>query len=124
MWTWTFALIDASSAARGEQAHQRGHRFALHRTVDVPLVPAALDETRVSQHVEVVRERRAWHFHRFLDLTHRHFAFGSGEEDEDLQPRQMGESVEGFDMALVGLQLGEWERHHRIHTSISIKLPN
>ena len=27
----------------------------------------------------------------------------SGEKEEDLQPSQMGESVEGFDMALVGL---------------------
>jgi len=70
MWTWTFEPIDSSSTARGEQAHQRGHRFALHRIVDVPLVPAALDETRASQHVKMVRERRAWHFHRFLDLAH------------------------------------------------------
>src|SRR5437867_11370927 len=108
MWTWTFEPIDSSSAARGEQAHQRGHRFALHRIVDVPLVPAALDETRASQHVKMARERRAWHFDRFLDLAHSDFTFGSAAEAEDVQPRLMVESVEGFVVALVGLWVGEW----------------
>ena len=46
----------------------------------------------------------------------------SGEKEEDLQPSQMGESVEGRDMARVGLQLGEGERCHSLHTSIAIKI--
>src|SRR2546427_12274929 len=42
----------------------------------------------------------------------------SGEKEEDLQPSQMGESVEGRDMARVGLQLGEGERGSAVLTSI------
>ena len=55
MWTCTLAVMGTSSAAGGEQPDQGGRGVPPDRVVDVALFPAALDQARTPEDVEVVR---------------------------------------------------------------------
>src|SRR5262245_10283958 len=110
MWTWTFAVMAPSSAAGGEQPDQRGRGVPPNGVVDVALLAAALHQARAAQDVEVVRERGSGDLHRLLDLAGRDLARRAHEEEEHLQPREMGEGLEGLDVLLARLEPRQRER--------------
>src|SRR5206468_2779211 len=104
-------------AAGGEQAHQAGDALPLHRVVDVPFFLAALEEPGASQHVEMVRQSRAGNLDHLLNFSDRHLTAGLHQREEDLEATQMREGLEGFDVRLVGGQLGKRQASDDLHNS-------
>ena len=75
-----------------------------------------------AKQVEMVRERRPWDLDFGLDLAHRHLALGPNEHEEDLEPGQMRQGLEGLDMLLRGFQPTDRKWGHRFHISKSIEI--
>ena len=71
------------------------------------------------ERVEVVGERRPRDLELGLDLPGGHLARLADEEEEDLEPGQVGEGLERLDVVLAGLEPGERER---LHISKSMEL--
>src|SRR5215831_20359732 len=110
--------------ARGEQTHQRGDPLPLHRVVNVPLFLAALEKASPAQDVEVMGQGRPRDLDRLLDLSNRHFPPGLHQQEEDLQPTEMGERLERLDVRLVGGQLRQRQAGYRLHVSKYMKISN
>src|SRR5262245_35449293 len=122
MWMWTLGvMVMASSAACGEQPDQRGRGVPPGGVVDVALLAAAVDEPGAAQDVQVVRQRRPRHVDRLLDLAGGNLAVGPDQEEEDLEPGEMGEGLERLDVLFRGLQPCERERGSLCHVSRYIK---
>src|SRR5438132_4852773 len=94
-------------AAGGEQPDQLGHGVGPRRVVDETLLAAALDEPGATQDVEMVRERRPRNFQLVLDLAGGHLAPLTHEEEEDLEPREVRERLEGLHVILPRLESRE-----------------
>src|SRR5713101_4103941 len=128
MWTWTLGLVETlivlsfRLATGGQESHQRGHRLRVHGVVDVALLLAALDQTGPPQEVQVVGQGRPRHLHRLLDLAGRYLPSGPDQEEEDLEPGEVGQGPEGLDVALARRELGQGERLACFHGSISIEM--
>src|ERR671918_230334 len=122
MWRWTFALMASSSAAGSEQAHQRGDPLPLHGIVDVSLFLPALDEPGPAQDIEMMGQGRPRDLDGLLDLADGHLSARLHQEEEDLQPAEVREGLEGLDVALVGLQLPEGQPGDGFHDSKYMEL--
>src|SRR6185295_18980740 len=121
---WTLALMESSSAAGGEQPDQGGRGVTPDRVIDVALFLAALDEPGPPEGGQVMGQGGRRDLHRFLDLAHRDFPAGADQEEEHLEPGEMGEGLEGLDVPLARVELVQGERGSLFHTSIDIKLSN
>src|SRR5512145_732181 len=102
-------------AAGGEQADQIAHRFRPHRVVHEPLLPAAGHQAGATEEVQVVGQRGTGDLELGLDLSGRQLPPRPSQEEEDLQPGEMGQGLEGFDVPLAGLQVDQ--RDLRFHSS-------
>ena len=80
-------------AAGSEQARERRHRLPLHRIVDVPLFLPALEQPCPPQRIQVMRQGRPRNLDLRLDLADGHLVLGPHEDEEDLQPRQVGQAL-------------------------------
>src|SRR5262245_38441294 len=110
------------STAGGEQTRERRHRVPLHGIVDVPLLFATFEQPGAPERVQVMRQRRPGDLDLRLDLADRHLALGPDEEEEDLQPREVGERLERLDMLLGCFQSRQGEGGHDFHISIYIEV--
>jgi len=68
-----------------------------------PFLPA-LEQPCPPERIQVMRQRRPWNLHFRLDLADGHFVPGPDEDEEDLQPRQVCQGLEGLDVLFRRLQ--------------------
>src|SRR5688572_14398841 len=114
--------MPASSAARGQESDQIRHRIPLHRVVDVPLFLAALDEPGPSKSGEVMRQRGPRNLQRLLKLSRRDLLVPPDQQEEELEPRLVGEGGEGLHVLRARVEGGPWTAGRRFHISIDIKI--
>ena len=69
----------------------------------------ALNEPGLPQHVQVVGQRGARHANRLLDSPYGRLPLCSGQEEEDLQARQVSQGPERVGVTLVRHELRERE---------------
>src|SRR5439155_26256750 len=68
------------------------------------------------------REGGPGHLEGRLDLPRRHLAPRPHQEEEDLEPGEMGEGPEGLDVAPVGVQPARRQWLHLFHVSTYIEI--
>src|SRR5947207_5092144 len=112
------------SAAGGEQPHQRGDPLPLHRVIDEPLFFPALEQAGPPQDVQVMRQGRPGNLDDLLDLPDRHLALRLDQREKHLQPAEMGQCLEGLDVAVIGGQPGHREAGYRLHGSKYMEISN
>ena len=111
-------------AAGGQESDQIRDYLPPDGVVDVALLFPALDQPGSPQQVEVVGESGPRNLQGLLDFSRRHLASRPNQEEEDPEPRQVGQRLERLRMDLAGVEPGERERPDPFHTSINIKLSN
>src|SRR5215831_8635435 len=107
--------MGTSSAAGGEQPDQGDRGVPPDGVVDVALLAPALDQARTAEDVEVVRQGRARHLDRLLNLASGDLAPGPHQEEEHLEAGEVGQGPECLDVLLGGLELDRGQRVSLCH---------